>query len=160
MDKKLIASDATAIIALINIEAFSLIETFTSSVIIPKEVYDEICIDEKSKLFLDCKIKVGIVQVLPITDRVFFDRLKIRLDDGEGAAITLAIEQKLPLIIDEKRGRKIAQSLDVEIIGVIGIIKALYNGKKLTKNEVENLIHKLNESGFRVTKKLLHMILK
>ena len=160
MAKQLVISDATALIALINIESFSLLEAFASKIIIPEEVYEEISVFDDAKSFLDEKIKVQMVQIAKVKNKEFYQELKIRLDSGESAAIALAIEQKLPLIIDEKRGRSIAKSIDVEIIGVIGIIKAQYKIKRVSKEDVEKLIDKLNRSDFRVTKKLFDMILK
>jgi len=81
------------------------------------------------------------------------------LDRGESASIALALEKKLPLIIDEKRGRKFAQKQGIEIIGLIGILRFLYIEKRLTKDEILAIIDKLNSSGFRVTHKLLDLIL-
>ena len=160
MAKQLIISDATAFITLINIESFFLLEEFATKIIIPKEVYDEVSIFDGSKSFLDKKIKTETIIVQKVNNKDLYNKLKINLDSGESAAITLAIELKLPLIIDEKKGRSIAKNMDIEIIGLVGIIKALYETKKISKKRVLLLLEKLEQSNFRVSKKLLDMILK
>lgn len=39
----MIVSDATALIVLINIDEFRMLELFVESITIPQEVYDEVC---------------------------------------------------------------------------------------------------------------------
>ncbi len=160
MAKQLIISDATALITLINIESFLLLEEFAKKVIIPKEVYNEVSIFDSAKSFLDQKIKTKTIVVQKVNNKDLYNKLKINLDSGESAAITLAIELKLPLIIDEKKARSVAKNMDIEIVGLIGIIKALYDTKKISKKRVLLLVQKLDQSNFRISTKLLDMILK
>ncbi len=49
------------------------------------------------------------------------------LDPGELAAISLAVELKAPLPIDERLGRKIATELGLDIIGAVGILERAAN---------------------------------
>jgi predicted nucleic acid-binding protein len=80
------------------------------------------------------------------------------LDKGEASAIALALEIKNSLIIiDEKKGRRIAKSLDLEVIGSLkvlliakqkGIIKAIYP-----------LIQELESQNFRFSKVLVEQAL-
>ena len=44
------------------------------------------------------------------------------LDAGERDAIALAYRFKLPLIIDDRLGRKAAQSLGITVTGVVGVL--------------------------------------
>jgi predicted nucleic acid-binding protein len=71
----------------------------------------------------------------------------------------LAIEKELPLIIDERKGRRFAQKQGVEIIGLVGILRFLYVEKRLSKVEILSIIEKLNNSDFRISSKLLDFIL-
>ena len=72
----------------------------------------------------------------------------------------MAIEKKLPLIIDEKKGRKFAQRCCIEIIGLVGILRFIYLNKMLTKTEVIEIIEHLNKSDFRISEKLMKSIVK
>ena len=92
-------------------------------------------------------------------NKIIFEEINIILDDGESASIALAIESKRALIIDEKKGRKLAQRLGVEIIGLVGIIRFLYLEKKIDHKRTLELIDKLNQSDFRISDKLLSIIL-
>jgi hypothetical protein len=62
------------------------------------------------------------------------------------------------LIIDELKGRKIAQSLNIEIIGTIGVI--LLAGKRgLIKDVIGTTLRLVNE-GFRLSDQLINIIIE
>lgn len=156
----MIVSDSTAIITLINIDEFKLLEFFAQKIIIPTEVYDEISTKKDAKIFLDRQIETKFIEVIPCGNQLLFDELHISLDKGESAAIVLAIEKDLPLLIDEKKGRQVAHNMGVEIVGLIGIIRFLYQREEISREKTELLLEKLDASSFRVSKKLMNMILE
>jgi len=86
--------------------------------------------------------------------------LHISLDKGESAAIVLAIEKDLPLLIDEKKGRQVAHNMGVEIVGLIGIIRFLYQREEISREKTELLLEKLDASSFRVSRKLMDLVLE
>ncbi len=51
----------------------------------------------------------------------------LELDPGELSAISLAVELKAPLLIDERMGRKIAKDQGLEIIGAVGVLERAAN---------------------------------
>lgn len=155
----MIISDSTALIALINIEEFDLLKFFTHKIVIPIEVYEEISIGEKDKKFLDAQIKAKSLEVIPYENKLLFNELNILLDKGESASIALALEKNLPLLIDEKKGRSVAQNMGIEIIGLIGVLRFLYCNDKISKKRTEEILEKLNNSSFRVSKKLIDIVL-
>ena len=133
---------------------------FTHKTVIPIEVYEEISIEEKDKRFLDAQIETRSLEVMTYENKLLFSELNILLDKGESASIALALEKNLPLIIDEKKGRSVAQNMGIEIIGLIGVLRFLYCNGKITKKRTEEILEKLNNSSFRVSKKLVDMVLK
>ena len=155
----MIVSDSTILITLINIDEFEVLELFIKSIIITDEVYQEVSKRVYAKKFIDKKIKGGFIMIKSYHDRQLFSELHTILDIGESSSITLAIEKKLPLIIDEKKGRRFAKSQGLEVIGLIGILRFLYLEKKLSKEDTVTIIEKLNSSNFRISKNLLEMIL-
>jgi len=155
----MIVADATVLITLINIDEFRLLKLFVDRIIIPKEVYEEASAQIIAKKFLDAQIDTGFLKVENYGDSKMFEQFRYILDKGESAAITLALEKGLPLIIDEKKGRRFARMQGVEIVGLVGIIRYLYLEKILSEEEVLEIIDKLNRSDFRISKRLLEMIL-
>jgi len=155
----MIIADTTVLITLINIDEFRLLKLFVDHIVLPNEVYEEASQQVSAKNFLDVEITDGFLSVESCEDVTMFTEIHYILDRGESAAITLASEKKLPLIIDEKKGRRFAQMQGVEIIGLVGIIRFLYLEERLDKTEVLSLIEKLNRSDFRISHNLLHLIL-
>jgi predicted nucleic acid-binding protein len=80
------------------------------------------------------------------------------LNKGEASSIALALEIKdSTLIIDEIKGRKIAKSFKIDIIGTIGVL-LLANNKGLIK-DVLGIILKLVNRGFRISDNLLDRLI-
>ncbi len=156
----MIISDATILITLIQIDEFKVLKFFTKKIIIPLEVYHEVSKKIIAKKFLDSEIKDGFIKIENYKDKTLFKEINFLLDKGESASITLAIEKNLPLIIDEKKGRRFAKSQGVETIGLIGILRFLYMESLFKKDEITLIIDKLNNSYFRISQELLDMILK
>lgn len=155
----MIVSDATILITLINIDEFSILELFVDNIMIPHEVYEEVSRRHNAKSYIDHQIEKGFISLNSYENLSLFKEINYLLDAGESASITLAIEKKLPLIIDEKKGRRFAQKQGVEIIGLVGILRFLYLENRLSKEEVLSIVKKLNDSDFRVSAKLLALIM-
>lgn len=62
------------------------------------------------------------------------------------------------LIIDEIKGRKIAQSFNIDIIGTIGII--IFAEKKGLISDVIGTILRLVNKGFRLSDNLINKIIE
>jgi len=154
----MIISDATILITLINIDEFSILKLFVDEIIITNEVYNEVSQKPNAKRFIDSEIDNGFILVDSYKSFDLFREINYILDIGESASITLAIERGLPLIIDEKKGRRFAQKQGVEVIGLIGILRFLYIEEKLSYDDTLNIVNKLNNSDFRISDKLLALI--
>ena len=155
----MIIADATVLITLINIDEFDVLKLFIDQVIIPDEVYHEVSRTASAKRYLDHEIDSCFIQVAQYQDKQLFKDINYILDDGESASVTLALERKLPLIIGEKKGRRFAQQLGVEIIGLVGILRFLYRDGRLSEAETAEIVKKLNDSNFRISSDLLDLIL-
>lgn len=92
---------------------------------------------------MDEKINNQVMRIQNEHNKAFQKELTILLDGGEASSIALALETKYPLIIDEKKGRKIAQNFGVRIIGIVGILKFLYQNKTYTKEKNIEIIERL-----------------
>lgn len=106
------------------------------------------------------KKETSWIKVKPIKDRTRVDKLHDRLDLGESEAIILALELKADiLVMDERKGRKIAEEYGLTIIGLFGIlIGAKRRGYiKSVKDQMDILI---NDHSFRVGKAVYNQVLR
>jgi len=140
---KIIVSDTSCLIALSNIGSVNLLRDLYTEVIITPEVEDEFG-DTLPDWIIVEKVKNSELQ----------DEIGLKLDKGEASSIALAIEMKESvLIIDELKGRTVAKSFNVEIIGTIGII--ILANKRGLLMDVMSTIQNLVNNGFRLSDKLL-----
>lgn len=85
--------------------------------------------------------------------------LEMELDRGEASAIALGLEYNdVLLLIDEKKGRKVARNLGLTIMGTLGI---LIKAKELgIITSLKSEIQRLQDSKFRIADELVEEILK
>ena len=58
-----------------------------------------------------------------VTDRSFVSLLRAELDEGESEAIALARQEHLMVVLlDEKRARRVAQQLEIQVLGTVGLL--------------------------------------
>ncbi len=156
----IVVSDSTTLISLINIERFELLFKFSDSIIITPAVYSEVSVQKASKRILDEYISLSRITVSKVDDLKKVKELLIRLDLGESESIVLAKEQNLPLIIDEKKGKKIALSFGIDTIGLIGILLVYKKKKYLLNDEIVTIVQELREVDFRISDVLLELLLE
>jgi uncharacterized protein len=152
----IIISDTSPITNLIQIEQIHLIRAIFTQIIIPASVYDELCVIKTQR---DILKNADWIRVLPAKDTDLVKTLEDELDKGEAEAIALAIEYHADfLIIDEIKGRIIAESKGIKIVGLLGIlIKAKEKGLVAM---VKPLMNQLQVLGFRINPTLYEHILK
>ena len=76
--------------------------------------------------------------------------MKKRLDNGESEAIALSLQLGADfLVMDEWKGRRVAQEMGLQIIGVVGILTAAK--RKAVISEVKPILDELiSMVGFRI----------
>jgi predicted nucleic acid-binding protein len=142
MPHSIIIADTSCLIGLNNIGRFDLLrDTYTSISITP-----------------EVKLEFGEplpdwIEITPVPDRQKQLLLELEVDKGEASAIALALEKKDSLlIIDEKKGRKIAKSLGINILGTLGVLIQAKKAGFLSALKPE--IEKLEQTGFRISEVL------
>ena len=156
----IVISDSTTLISLINIERFELLFKFSDTIIVTPSVYSEVTVQKSAKRILDEYISLSKVVVNEVENSKKVKELLIRLDLGESESIVLAEEQKLPLIIDEKKGKRIALSFGLDTIGLIGILLVYKKRSYLSNTEIVEIVKDLREVNFRVSDSLLGLLLE
>ncbi len=139
---KVIVSDASPIIALDDIGRISLLKDLYSEIIVTGIVRNEIEAELPPWITINNTYDIEKYRLLQLT-----------LDDGEASAIALAAS--LPgttLIIDERRGRGVAKSLGISVIGLLGLIILAKNKELIDSGKV--LLKELEDHGFWLSTKL------
>ena len=81
------------------------------------------------------------------------------LDAGEAETLVLATELGVPKVfVDDLRGRKVAQSLGLQAVGVAGFL--LFAKKKGKIREIRPLLLQLLQKGFRLSNRLIDAVLE
>jgi predicted nucleic acid-binding protein len=144
----MIISDSTTLIILFDLDRVELLSNLFPKVIIPSAVYEEITV--KNSLLLPQFISVQEAKECEI-----LETLKLVLDLGESEAIALALELDSKLIIDEKKGRKIAMKQGLEIIGLLGIVYLNIKKEFISLEEAREFLDDALVHGYRISQKLI-----
>ncbi|XQQ07615.1 MAG: DUF3368 domain-containing protein [Leptolyngbya sp. IPPAS B-1204] len=130
-------------------------------IVIPSAVLEELKVDEErpgSQAIREA-FSSGWIQTQEASNKPLVQLLKQTLDRGEAEAIALGIEINADwTLLDEREGRKVAKSLGLKVVGILGI---LLRAKQV--GELESLQPVLddliNKAGFRIAPELLSQIL-
>ncbi len=152
----IVISDTSPITNLIQIDCLDLLNVVFGKIIIPQTVYNELCELAEQKKILDDQDWISVVAA---ENRSAITQLETQLDKGEAEAIALAMElQPDFLIIDELKGRTIAEEMGIKIVGLLGtLLKAKQLGHIA---ELKPKLEELIRLGFRVNPKLYDHVLK
>jgi hypothetical protein len=148
----IVVSDTSVITALIQIGRVEMLSELFGIVVIPEAVADELAV---------CHVGLPAwIQVKEVRSKEDVQKWAVTLDAGESEAIALALELSADfLLIDEKAGRAAAQSVGLDVVGVLGVIsEAKRAGLVLSVTEV---IRELREiAAFRISSALESRVLR
>jgi predicted nucleic acid-binding protein len=154
-DLKLTVSNTGPLISLEKLtDGYKFIRNLYDKVIVPPAVIQEVSVDQFNSPdeYLKYYGIKDLLEIHPVSNPKTFPEME-RLHDGETEAIQLALELKLPLLIEETLGRQIANSLGISISGIAGqIIKAFRQGI-ITASEAQEKLRELLENG-RINQKI------
>ncbi|TGO01899.1 hypothetical protein PN36_34640 [Candidatus Thiomargarita nelsonii] len=155
--KKIIISDTTTLIILEKQQHLFILCELFKQVIIPIAVYEELLAGLKNDNPLK-KTECIVVETVVLSSRL--NNLLTILDKGEAEAIELAVEKQLPLIIDEKKGRKVAQRLGLVVTGLAGLLILAVERNILTSKQAKNLLDAAVQDGYRLSEKLYEQVIR
>lgn len=156
----IVISDTSVISNLLIIGELDLLQKLFQKILIPEAVNRELLALSKFGIDLSPYHQADWITVQVPEDTMLVQMLCDSLDQGESEAIALAKGTPDSLLaIDEKAGRKIAQSLGIEVIGLIGIlIRAKEQG--IIADIKTSLDRIIQEAGFYLTPQFYRQILK
>lgn len=141
---KLVIADTSCLIALDNIDHLFILEKLFAEIHITTQIQNEYGKD------LPNFFQIHAVENLPYLDEA--------LDPGEASALTLALSlNDVLVIIDERKGRKVALELDITIIGTLKIL--LIAKQKGVIAAIKPLILSLEAKSFRFSKAIISELL-
>lgn len=153
----IVISDTGPVTNLLQIERLNLLKELFQKIVIPTGVFAELSHIPAQRLALE---ELDWVEVKEAPQSELFHKLLGSLDRGEAEAIALAVESKAELLlIDERKGRDVADDLGVRKTGTLGVlIRAKEKGLlSKVKPEMDKLI---KETRFRIHAELYQGILK
>ncbi len=152
----IIVSDTSSISNLLQIGSIDILHQIFGEITITPAVQRELYLLPEQEFEIERLVWIKVKA--PKNQHLVVDLLE-ELDLGEAESIALAVEENAEfLIIDEYKGRLIADSYGVKIVGILGVlIEAKKRGIiRLVKPELEKLI----EVGFRLNNQLIENVLK
>ena len=145
--RRIILSDTSCLIILEKIGELELLHIVFDEIVVTGEVAAEYC----SPL-------PRWISVQNPHDKHYQQILEASVDKGEASAIALAVElEDCLLIIDDLKGRNLAEQLGIKITGTFGvIIEAKLSGHI---ESVKPLLAKIKQTDFRLSKDIERKIL-
>ena len=135
--------DTSALIALEKINLLDILCRLYETIIVPEAV-----INELGTLTLDCH---SVTKVKSPLVRLFVSDLN--LGKGESEAIAVARESDKRIIIDDLKARKVAETLELNVTGTIGLLLKAENMALI--ESAYDKTKELRDKGFYVSDKLL-----
>lgn len=156
----IIISDTSVISNLIQISRLQILSSLFGEIIIPTTVRLEILQLEEYGISLEQFRNASWIKTQDPVDINMERGLRESLDAGEAAAITLAKELNADyLAIDERAGRRIAKSLGIKIIGLVGILIRAKEAN-LIENVRPILDQLITEANFYIGEKFYQQIIE
>jgi hypothetical protein len=151
-----VISDTSVISNLLQIDHLHLLPTLFGQAKIPPAVHREL--NQMSGAYRFVLAEHPWLEVKPLADYDLATQLQTQLDPGESEAIALAEELSADvLLIDEAKGRKIAQQRGMAITGLLGVLlSAKDQGHIHTLSPLMDRL--IQEANFRISAALYRLI--
>ncbi len=151
----MVVSDTSSISNLLQIGLIEILHELYGEVAITPSVKRELYRLKTHELALG---DLGWISVVISKDQILVDELMLELDAGESESIALALEDRANyLIIDEFKGRAVADRLGIPIVGILGVL--VQAEKRGLVVDLEEEIKKLRSVGFRLNQNLVDSVL-
>jgi len=147
-----VVSNTSPLIILAKTSSLYLLKNVFDKIIIPKTVYDEI-VEKNDTASFEIK-QADFIVVVETEKNETLEYLYLILDKGEAEAITLAKQLNTVLIIDEKKGRKLARNFGLNVIGFLGILLINYRKNFISESKVLHILEQTEEFGYRLSENL------
>lgn len=117
-------ANSSVLIALSAIGQLALLpRRFSGGVLVPRAVWREVVETGKGQPGSEEIASAPWIIVREVRDTSLVSLLRAELDEGEAEAIALARQEQVSVILlDEKDARRVAQRLNLQVLGTVGIL--------------------------------------
>ena len=151
----ILVADASALIALSACDSLALLEALFGTVLVPQAVFLEVAAVDKPQSDRLRSYLQGKVRAVDMRGFVFLDAFA---DAGETQAMLLYKELAADyLLIDDKRGRKVAKINQIKTVGSLGVLLQAKRAGLISR--VAPLIEKIAASPVFMSESLIQTVL-
>ncbi len=152
----ILVADCSALVALAVCDSLYLLEQLFDSVAVPETVYLEATRPDKKQAQVLKNFLHGKVHIVDLQTYVFLDAFA---DAGETEAMLLYKQLSADkLLIDDRRGRKVAKINQINTIGSLGILLAAKSKGLVT--EIAPLLRQIEQSDIYLSSDLIDVVLE
>lgn len=149
-------ADAGPLIALARVGKLRLLRSLFGVGLIPPAVHREVQTGSgrPGATRIGEALSAGWLRIAPLADDVQAANLVRLVDAGEAEAIALCLERKARfLLIDDAKGRKVAQRAGIPLVGVAGVLLTAKSQGLLVA--VSPVLKELADVGYRTSRQLI-----
>lgn len=159
MSAPLLVADSGPLIALARLDFLALPARYFSSVLVTASVWEEVTRSHKANETerLAAALKAGNLGVVEDPSDVPEAILAARLDSGESSALALGLQMSAAVLIDEKRGRRVAGTLGMHVVGTAGLLLRAHEDGLLPSLRAS--LERLQASGYFLSPALVDGLL-
>ena len=155
-----VVADTGPLIALARVVRLELLRRRYERVVVPPAVHAEFALDSDwlGARVLSRTFDAGWLTVGSVTGLGLVRELARLLDPGEAEAISLAEQEHACfLLVDDARGRRIARSRGISVVGVAGVIQAAKARGEVAA--VRPILEAFTNIGYRLSPCLIVVVL-
>lgn len=153
----MIVSDSGPIIAFSRIGRLDILKCLFGQIVVPMGVYEELVTKGKGRPGSAEVSRSTWIQRREVRNRENIEEFSTSLHRGEREAIVLAHEIGVPLLIDERRGRRRATDIGVVVIGSLTILAEAHREGII--KDTASLIHDMLDSGYWIDPEIVEAFL-
>ena len=157
---RVVVSDAGPLIALARVRHLDLLRRMYRQIRVPPAVHTEFALrsGRPGARELAHAVEAGWIAVKPLAERGMFSELAKLLGPGEAEAIALAARESTRfLLIDESRGRRVARTHGVPVVGVAGVLRVAKSRGMLAA--VRPVLEEMSHTGYHLSSRLVGDVL-
>ena len=155
--------DASCLIALDHLDLIPKLALLFARVWIPKAVRDEVSKRKATKNALRSALRNNaFLQRCDQYDKTSVEILAtgVNRDRGEAETVQQASQIGAAALIDERKGRRLAEANSVTVHGVLWVLQSLYEQQLTTTTDTVLAIQSLRRRGYRLPKSAVEALLQ
>ena len=150
-------ADASFLIGVSVIGQWKTLEALIETLYVADEVWTEVVVRGVGKPGARELSQAAFVARRTVSNTQAVAMLTPTLDKGEAETVVLATELGVATVfLDDRRGRKVAQSAGLQVIGIAGFL--LFAKRSAKIEAVQPLLLQLNQKGLRLSSKLIDVV--